>query len=496
MKSYNDFIFDMLIIKARMNPHDIAVSENDATISYIEFLLKVNQYAKWLNKNGITRGDIVGFMMNRSIDTIVTIFSILRVGAAFLAISSSNPVERIDYILQDSMAKMMITDNEYSGTMQGKTILFSSIPCTTECDLIESFPFVSGDDLAYVIYTSGSTGEPKGVLIEYKSIYNRIFWQQTKYPIGSGDMVLQKTISTFDVSVWEFLWWAMAGASLCLLPPNKENSPKAIDDSIRKWNVTALHFVPSVFHLFLKYMDCHPSDNVFSSVKYCFLSGEQVSKEDVHRFYQIVENVNLINLYGPTEATIDVTYFDCIDYIKYDKIPIGIAIDNNEILIIDENNQIVQQGMIGELCISGIQLARSYLNREHLTKEKFVYLNSSKRVYKTGDLAQILPDGNFEYHGRIDRQVKINGIRIELMEIETQMLNLNYISGAVVMLIKKDILIAYYTATNEVDDKKIRADLKKILPSYMIPIRYFYCSEFHLNENGKINYRSLRSTKL
>ena len=489
MKSYNNFIFDALETKAYATPNEVAIIENNGTISYHVFYERINYTAKWLNLNGIKRGDVVAFMMNRSIDMIVVIFSILRAGAAFMPISSTCPANRIDYLMRDSMAKMLITDRNYSGKMQGKVVCVKDIDLSCELDF--DFPTVQKNDIAYVMYTSGSTGEPKGVLIEYQSLYNRLIWQHTKFPIGAQDVILQKTICTFDVSVWEILWWALGGSKLCLLPPNCENSPKAILLCIKKWNVTVVHFVPTVFGLFLDYLDGHSYSDQLDTLKYCFLSGEQAKKEDISRFYRLNKNTRLINLYGPTEATIDVTCFECVDYEKYDKIPIGKAIDNTQIFIIDENGLISEQGDVGELCIGGVQLAHAYLNRAELTKNKFIHIDNKVRIYRTGDLARILPDGNYEYCGRLDRQIKINGMRIELMEIESQMLRLDYILRAAVTLVKHNYLVAYYMSTDEIDAKRIRNDLKRFLPSYMVPIRFIYCPDIRLKENGKIDYNSL-----
>jgi len=481
-------IFDILELKAETSPDNIAIADKNNTIIYREFLLKVNRCAAWLNLNGIKCGDIIGIMMDRSINMIVAIFSILRAGAAIMPISSSNPKERIEYLLKDSKAKMLITDKS-NNNFSVKTLLFSVLEYISYSCSCANYPKICKNDLAYVMYTSGSTGEPKGVLIEYESLFNRIFWQQTKYPIYENDVVLQKTITSFDVSIWEILWWSIAGAHLCLLPPNQENSPRAIINSIQMWRVSAIHFVPTVFYLFLNYIDVHKCNYLLTTLKYIFLSGEQVNKEDIRRFYQLDGvNAKLINLYGPTEATIDVTCFDCINYLNYDKVPIGKAIHNMEIMVLDDKNCEVKQGVVGELCISGIQLARSYLNKDDLTKEKFLYLDNGKRIYKTGDLARILPDGNCEYCGRIDRQVKINGIRIELMEIESQILKLGYISFVIVEVIKNDQLFAFYRSTKEIESNKIRDDLKKVLPSYMIPIKFIFYPDIDLKENGKVNY--------
>jgi len=489
MKRYNDFIFNVLEKKAALNPDEAAIFEGKVTSTYSGFFQKVNQYASFFIENEIRKGDTIGILMNRNLNMLVSVFAVLRVGSIYLPISCANPQERIDFILNDSNAKALITDKEYKGSFSGKIIYIDSIIGNNRREML-NYPQVSGEDIAYIMYTSGSTGNPKGVLIQYKSLYNRIIWQQTKYPIQYSDVVLQKTVCSFDVSIWELLWWAIAGAKISLLPSNKENSPKAIINCILDSGVTAIHFVPSVFHLFVDYLEVHDCKKCVETLRYCFLSGEQANRDDVHRFYQLGLNTKLINLYGPTETTIDVSYFDCINYMKYEKVPIGKAISNTELMVINKDGRIARTGETGELCVAGIQLAHSYLNQDELTKEKFIY-SKGKRIYKTGDLAKILSDGNYEYCGRLDRQIKLNGMRIDLMEIEMQLIKLEYILNAVVVLVKKQFLVAYYTAKKEAAQERIRKYLKTVLPNYMIPVRYIYCENIILKDNGKIDYEKL-----
>ncbi|MBW7477878.1 amino acid adenylation domain-containing protein, partial [Paenibacillus oenotherae] len=291
----------------------------------------------------------------------------------------------------------------------------------------------TADNLAYIIYTSGSTGLPKGVMVEHRSLMNRLYWMQKQYPLTGDDVILQKTPYTFDVSVWELLWWMLSGASLCLLGPGGEKDPQQIRDAIVRYRVTTMHFVPSMLTAFL-----HACPSGLSSLKQVFASGEALVIKQVNEFKELLYkpyNTRLANLYGPTEATIDVSYFDCDQAAKPGIIPIGKPIDNTQLYVLDGRQEVQPIGVPGELYIGGAGLARGYVNRAELTEEKFIAnpYRPGERMYRTGDLARWQPDGTVEYLGRIDHQVKIRGYRIELGEIEAQLLKVEGVKEAAVL---------------------------------------------------------------
>ncbi len=356
------------------------------------------------------------------------------------------------------------------------------------------------NNLAYIIYTSGSTGIPKGVMIEHASLLNRIHWMQRKYPLSSEDVILQKTTLTFDVSIWELFWGAFTGASVSLLPIDAEKDPHQIIDNIQENKVTVLHFVPSMFSAFLDYIEWNHAIEKLTTLKYIFCSGEALGRDQIRRFHQLFSNhtsTKLINLYGPTEATVDVSYHECTDEAAQKVVPIGAPIDNIQLFIVDQNLNLLPIGLEGQICIGGVGVARGYINREELTKEKFVsapFLDN-QTIYLTGDSGKWLPNGEIEFLGRIDHQVKIRGYRIELQEIENQLANIPDVGTAIVIAresattendvaTKNSYLAAYVTSAQRI---KYDDNASKLLKEVALPTEYLHklangMPLFHVNK--------------
>jgi microcystin synthetase protein McyA len=298
----------------------------------------------------------------------------------------------------------------------------------------------SSNDRAYIIYTSGSTGTPKGTIIKHKSVINRLFWMQERYQLVESDVIMQKTPYTFDVSVWELFWWSFFGASVCILNQGAEKEPYDIINCVYENKVTVMHFVPSMLKAFLEYVVITYDEKYItqlSSLRTVFSGGEALSLTTVNEFNRILNRDNkkqIVNLYGPTEATVDVSYYDCTDLENLRIMPIGAPISNTRLYVM-RNGKLCPIGMKGELCIGGIGLAEGYLGNEELTNEKFQYEESiGERIYKTGDDARVLFDGNIEYLGRNDNQVKIRGFRVELDEIENLINEKEFVSDSVVFV--------------------------------------------------------------
>jgi D-alanine--poly(phosphoribitol) ligase subunit 1 len=324
---------------------------------------------------------------------------------------------------------------------------------------------------------------------------------QRAYPIGERDVILQKTPYYFDVSVWELFWWAIEGAKLCFLPPGGERNPIIIVDQIKAHEISVMHFVPSMMSVFVDYLD-GKSDAAMgrlASVRRIFASGEALAPSHVKKFNQVwgrKTGARLTNLYGPTEATVDVSYFDCPEHDEFQIIPIGRPIDNIRLYVIQGDQQ-AGIGEIGELCIAGVGLARGYLNNTEMTAERFTKnpLKADERIYRTGDIARWLPDGNIEYLGREDHQVKIRGLRIELGEIENTLRSHPNVVDCVaaVKRISESVtlIVAYIVCKDDPDLAEIKQFLKQSLPDYMIPNHFERIPEMPLTPSGKADRKAL-----
>ncbi len=496
-------------------PHHIAIigarDYPDITplpLSYAQLNEKSNQLALGLQEKGVRPGTIVAIKMERSVELMIGIFAILKAGAAYLPIDPEYPETRIHYILNDSGVTLILTKNSIF------EVLAEIRSTTGEYPNPRVFQRPADvRNLAYVIYTSGSTGNPKGVLIEHHALVNRLFWMQKKYPLDPGDTILQKTTVTFDVSVWELFWWSLGGATLCLLPPGGEKDPALMTQTIQEHRVTVMHFVPSMLNVFLDYLDTSGHTSRVASLKQVFASGEELTPQQVTNFNRLLYSTystKLANLYGPTEATIDVSYFDCSphDPAQFSIIPIGKPINNICLYILDKYLHHQSLGVAGELCIGGVGLARGYLNRPQLTHEKFIQVPilstlspSPAILYKTGDLARWLPDGNIEFLGRLDFQVKVRGFRIELGEIEARLCQHEDIKEVVVLTIDDNThpggekaLCAFIVSPKELDAGELRNYLAQRLPAHMVPAFFKQVERIPLTPSGKTDRQALRSS--
>ncbi len=410
----------LLAEQAERTPDAIALVFEDEHLSYRELHQRANQLANYLRELGVGTETLVGVCMERSPELVVVLSGILKAGAAYLPLDPTYPKDRLEFMLADAGVSVLLTHEKLRDLLVTETCI-----CLDSC--WEEIARQSGDkpegqtdgaNAAYVIYTSGSTGKPKGVLNTHRGIINRLQWMQQTYQLNVTDRVLQKTPISFDVSVWEFFWPLLNGASLILARPEGHRDSNYLITLIHEQQITTLHFVPSMLHVFLEEQGLERCQ----SLKRVICSGEALTTDLQTRFFARLP-AELHNLYGPTEAAIDVTSWACTPERQAHTVPIGRPIANTQIYLLDQYGQPVPVGVAGELHIGGTGLARGYLNRPQLTSERFVPDPFSDvegmRLYKTGDLARYRADGRIEFLGRLDEQVKLRGLRIELGEIES-----------------------------------------------------------------------------
>ncbi|MGB8690508.1 MAG: amino acid adenylation domain-containing protein [Microcoleus sp.] len=483
------------------SPDAIAVVFEDNQLTYRELNARANQLAHYLQSLGVGPEVLVGICVERSTEMVIGLLGILKAGGAYVPIDPAYPQERLAFMLEDSGVSVLLTQAQLIEKLpqQSSRIVYLDFESEEIAPASESNSHspVTSANLAYAIYTSGSTGKPKGAMNTHQGICNRLLWMQDAYQLTSDDSVLQKTPFSFDVSVWEFFWPLLVGARLVMASPEGHKDPAYLVKAIAQYQITTLHFVPSMLQLFLE----TPGLKACTCLHQVMCSGEALAFDLVERFFTRLPEVKLHNLYGPTEAAVDVTFWECKPDYQDSIIPIGRPIANTQLYILDSDLQPVPIGVPGELHIGGIGLARGYLNRPDLTDEKFIpnpFSNEpGSRLYKTGDLARYLPDGNIEYLGRIDNQVKIRGFRIELGEIEA-VLSQHPDVRETVVIARKNVtgdkqLVAYVVCHQQPSPaiSDLRRFLKEKLPEYMVPGAFVVLEALPLTPNGKVDRRAL-----
>lgn len=486
-------------------PDATALLFNDRTLSYREFNEHANMMANRLIKDGIKVEDVVCICMERSVEMMIGIYGVLKAGAVYLPLNPDTPVERLSTIISDAHPKLILTTKESSLNIpKGNPQLYIDDLLTNPVseDISKPKVNVNSRNLAYIIYTSGSTGVPKGVMIEHHSVLNRLGWMQRAYPIDHSDTLIQKTPVTFDVSVWELFWWSFNGSRLALLPAGGEKIPETILQNIEKYKVTTIHFVPSLFIAFLGVLKSRSLFGGLNSLRRVFMSGEALPMTVVEEFNENRTKFKLpeiINLYGPTEATVDVSYYNCPSS-NVKQVYIGKPIDNTRLFVVNGKRKLQPVGVPGELLITGVNLARGYLNHQELTDERFVDFTTPDgeiiKAYRTGDLVKMTAEGEIDYIGRIDNQVKIRGFRIELGDIEAQIHKYPDVINCAV-IVSEDMgsksLVAYICLKKGVvtEADAIRKFLLSKLPDYMVPSFFVFLEELPLTTSGKLNRKAL-----
>jgi amino acid adenylation domain-containing protein len=493
-------LHQLIEAQVERTPDAVAIVFEDEQLTYAELNRQANRVARYLNGIGAGPETRVGICLERSTQMVVGLLGVLKAGGAYVPLDPSYPLERLEFMLKDARASILLTQETLATTLLSRHARVVCLDRDLESINRESAENPAGgvtaDNLAYVIYTSGSTGQPKGAMNTHRGICNRLLWMQDAYNLTEADRVLQKTPFSFDVSVWEFFWTLMTGARLVVARPGGHHDTAYLIDLIEARQINALHFVPSMLQVFLE----EPELDRCRGLKRVICSGEALPFELQERFFARL-NAELHNLYGPTEAAVDVTRWRCRPHDELGTVPIGHPIANTQIHLLDEHLQPVPVAVAGELYIGGANLGRGYLNRPDLTAERFIPnpfdSDAGSRLYRTGDLARRLPDGSVEFLGRVDNQVKIRGFRVELGEIEAA-LNKHPAVRESVVLAGADArgakrLTAYVVPAQEraPTSGELRTFLTQRLPGYMAPSAFFILNEMPLTPNGKVDRRQL-----
>lgn len=507
--------------QAWRTPDALALRDARHNLTYSEVRQQVRALAAELIAGGVTPGSIVAVAIPRSVHLSLALMAVIEAGAAYLPLDLGYPDERLSYMLSDAKPRLLLT----SQTSHDCLANLAGAPAIRVFDTLLDVDAASQTELpmaitpqhpAYIIYTSGTTGRPKGVLVSHEAIYNRIEWMQHEYRLDATDVVLQKTPSSFDVSIWEFFWPLMVGAQLVMAEPEAHRDPQQLVQTIERFGVTCMHFVPSMLAIFTASANALyiADERRCPSLRLVFCSGEALTKAQAREFTPRFD-AQLHNLYGPTEAAVDVTYYPAI-YRADDEVaaggagvPIGRPVWNTQLRVLDQYLREVPVGATGELYLCGIQLAMGYLGRADLTASRFVADPYSSepgaRMYRTGDIVRWLPQGVVEYFGRADDQIKIRGQRVELGEIETLLLQQTGVANAVVnavVLGQVDAsqsnmdnrqLVAYVVpeAGQTPDLDSIKSNLQSQLPTHMVPVAWVVLDALPLSANGKLDRKAL-----
>ena len=485
-------IHDLFQHQARRNPDAVAIASLEGRLSYGELNRRANQLGHYLRKQGVGRGVLVGILMPRGIDQIVSVLGVLKAGGAYVPLDGSYPMSRLAYMIEDGEVSVLLMKEEMEERMPaywGRVVRVEEEREEIGRESGEEVESgVSGRDVAYVIYTSGSTGMPKGVMVEHCGLVNLAEAQISTFGMGQGDQVLQFASFSFDASIFEIVMALRAGATLHLATQEKLLPGPELLQLLKENRITNITIPPSVLAML-------PEEEL-PELKTIIVAGEACPADLVSRWGK---GRRFFNAYGPTETTVWATVARCLD--GGSKPTIGRAIPNAKTYLLDSQMRPVPVGLPGELHIGGAGLARGYLHKPGLTAERFVpdpfSSEPGSRLYKTGDLARYLPGGEIDFLGRVDHQVKVRGFRIEPGEVEAILRQHSDVGEAVVMVKESAAgekrLVAYITsrADHQPDLKEMAGLLKEKLPDYMIPSDIVVLDAFPRTPNGKLDRKAL-----
>ncbi|HET9893411.1 MAG TPA: amino acid adenylation domain-containing protein, partial [Streptosporangiaceae bacterium] len=487
---------ELIAEQARTSPQAPAVRFDGDELSYAELGARAGALAARLREAGVGPDVVVGVHLRRSAELVIALLAVLQAGGAYLPLEPDQPAGRLRAMVRASRAPVVLTSQDTTGLGTGGVEII--VTDTRGTDGLDGAPAAAGPELpagpgnlAYVIYTSGSTGVPKGVQVPHRAIVNRLLWMQDAYRLGPADRVLHKTPVSFDVSVWELFWPLVSGACLVVAAPGRHRDPEYLTELVASQGVTVCHFVPVMLRALLDV----PAAADLTSLRLVVCSGEELPADLAAQFLATF-NARLENLYGPTEAAVDVTSWTCSPG-AVARVPIGAPIANTRALVLDPALDPAPIGVPGELYLGGECLARGYQGRAALTAERFVadpHGPAGARLYRTGDRVRWLPDGQLEFLGRLDRQVKVRGFRIEPAEVERALEAHDSVGQALVVLREDrpgDRRLVAYLVGEPVPAAELATFAGTALPRYMVPSAFVWVDAFPVTASGKLDRAAL-----
>ncbi|WP_193197108.1 non-ribosomal peptide synthetase [Nostoc sp. MG11] len=491
--------------QVELTPDFLALISQSEKITYRQLNHQVNQLAHYLQKQGVTKETLVALCLERSVNMVVGILAILKAGGAYIPLDPSYPVERLNFMLSDSQASVLIS---HQVILEKLSLSSAKIVCLDihKDEIAQESPenpinISSSDNLAYIIYTSGSTGTPKGVLGTHRGTVNGLHWLWKTYPFTPGEVCCQKTAISFVDSIWEIFAPLLQGIPTVIISNATILDPQLFIEALAHHKVTRIILVPSLLRLLLD--NYHHLVKKLLHLKLWITSGEALSVKLAKTFQKLIPFAKLINLYGSSEVSANATYYDTsLLQNQANSVPIGRPIDNTQVYVLNRNLQPTPVGVVGELYIGGDGLARGYLHRLELTQKRFIDnpLIPQTKLYKTGDLVRYLNDGNLEYLGRNDEQVKIRGFRVELHEIATVITQYPDVQESIVIAVndvqENQSLIAYVVTEKHDIATQLLLSLQQKLPNYMLPSAIVVLDELPLTPNGKVDKRFLPTDEL